>query len=83
MPKKEYRVFVSYPSNLFGSGMDEAIEKAAGVDCDGSGAGCGSRDMDFTFTTQSTADNAVQRIKRVHRDIEAHSQGVIVHAQND
>lgn len=66
----EFYLYVSYPYDLYWSlDLDRQIERAARVPCDGSGIGFGLRDISFTFKTRKGADNAVARIRKLHRKI--------------
>jgi hypothetical protein len=67
-----YVVAVAYPAELyFESNLDEQIEEAAGVPCDGSGMGFGERDLSFSFPTMSLAQQAAVRIKELGQGVSA------------
>jgi hypothetical protein len=67
----EYTLIVEYPADLyFEEGLDSDIEQAAGTDSDGSGMGFGFRDMSFTFPSETAAQAAEKRIRKLHPKIE-------------
>jgi hypothetical protein len=71
--RKNYRLLVEYPADLyFSDRLDAKIEEAVGRGRSGSGMGCGVRDMDFDFYTRPAFERAVSRLKslsKVHKKI--------------